>query len=119
MAAAQTGSTHGIAVMRRAPYLIPARSHSGNVAVQGLALRDLLDILSSDHVPLALLHAALTLNGLWGDLGGDGDLCTCADKRAGGPGRLQPRLSAQVIRLARLTKVAALRGVRVAGRRVG
>ena len=70
MAAAQTGSTHGIAVMRRAPYLIPARSHSGNVAVQGLALRDLLDILSSDHVPLALLHAALTLNDLWGDLGG-------------------------------------------------
>lgn len=69
MAAAQTGSTHGIAVMRRAPYLIPARSHSGNVAVQGLALRDLLDILSSDHVPLAVRDAALTPNDLWGDLG--------------------------------------------------
>ena len=50
-----------IAVMMGAPNLIRGGSHSGNVAAKDLAQMDLLDILSSDYVPSALLSAALML----------------------------------------------------------
>jgi alpha-D-ribose 1-methylphosphonate 5-triphosphate diphosphatase len=33
-----------------------------------LALQDLLDVISSDYVPAALLQSALMLANLWGDL---------------------------------------------------
>ncbi len=58
----------GIAIMMGAPNLIRGGSHSGNVAAQTLAERGLLDILSSDYVPSALLGAAFRLAALWEDL---------------------------------------------------
>ena len=57
-----------IAIMMGAPNLIRGGSHSGNVAAEDLARRDLLDILSSDYVPSALLLAAFRLAEIWGDL---------------------------------------------------
>jgi len=54
--------------MMGAPNLIRGGSHSGNVAAAELARRDLLDILSSDYVPSALLLAAFQLADLWDDL---------------------------------------------------
>lgn len=66
--AAQACSDHGIAVMMGAPNLIRGGSHSGNVAAEVLAHGDLLDIVSSDYVPSALLLAAFRLARIWDDL---------------------------------------------------
>nr|HMS94314.1 ATP-binding cassette domain-containing protein [Tabrizicola sp.] len=49
--AAQACKDHRIKVMMGAPSLIRAGSHSGNVAARDLAEADLLDIVSSNHVP--------------------------------------------------------------------
>ena len=51
----------GMHVLMGAPNLVLGGSHSGNVSAQLLAEAGLLDILSSDYVPLSLLHAAFTL----------------------------------------------------------
>ncbi|MEO1795521.1 MAG: alpha-D-ribose 1-methylphosphonate 5-triphosphate diphosphatase [Pseudomonadota bacterium] len=66
--AAQACREKGIAVMMGAPNLIRGGSHSGNVAAEDLARGDLLDILSSDYVPSALLLAAFQLADLWDDM---------------------------------------------------
>jgi alpha-D-ribose 1-methylphosphonate 5-triphosphate diphosphatase len=44
-----------------APNLVRGGSHSGNVSALTLAQDDLLDCLSSDYVPHALLHGAFLL----------------------------------------------------------
>lgn len=66
--AARACREHGIAVMMGAPNLIRGGSHSGNVAAEDLAKRDLLDIISSDYVPSALLLSAFHLARIWDDL---------------------------------------------------
>lgn len=65
---AQACCDQGIAVMLGAPNLIRGGSHSGNVAAEELARRDLLDIVSSDYVPSSLLLAAFRLAHIWQDL---------------------------------------------------
>ncbi|KIN60065.1 Phosphonate metabolism protein PhnM [Sulfitobacter noctilucae] len=66
--AAEACRAHGIAVMMGAPNLIRGGSHSGNVAAEELAKADLLDIVSSDYVPSALLLSAFRLASIWNDL---------------------------------------------------
>ena len=66
--AAQACREQGIAVMMGAPNLIRGGSHSGNVAAEALAQQDLLDIVSSDYVPSALLLSAFHLARVWDDL---------------------------------------------------
>ncbi|MEM9793754.1 MAG: alpha-D-ribose 1-methylphosphonate 5-triphosphate diphosphatase [Pseudomonadota bacterium] len=66
--AAQACREQGIAVMMGAPNLIRGGSHSGNVAAEELAKQDLLDIVSSDYVPSALLLSAFHLARIWNDL---------------------------------------------------
>ncbi|MEM6759469.1 MAG: alpha-D-ribose 1-methylphosphonate 5-triphosphate diphosphatase [Pseudomonadota bacterium] len=66
--AAQACRAAGIAIIMGAPNLVRGGSHSGNVAAQDLAERDLLDILSSDYIPAALLMSAVQLGQLWGNL---------------------------------------------------
>ena len=119
--AAQACHAHGIKVMMGAPNLIRGGSHSGNVAAWALARADLLDILSSDYVPAALLSAALMLGDLWGDLPRGVATVTAAPANATGlrdRGRLAIGLRADVIRVARVGSAAALRGVWVFGQRV-
>jgi alpha-D-ribose 1-methylphosphonate 5-triphosphate diphosphatase len=60
--AAQAARAYGLAILAGAPNLVCGRSHSGNIAAAELASRGLLDILSSDYVPAALLHAAVLLH---------------------------------------------------------
>lgn len=113
---------HGIAIMMGAPNLIRGGSHSGNVAARTLAEAGLLDIVSSDYVPAALLTGALMLADLWGDLPRGVATVTRAPARAAGladRGALVPGLRADVIRVRRLERAAAVRGVWVAGERVG
>lgn len=119
--AAAACRAQGIAVMMGAPNLIRGGSHSGNVAAEGLARAGLLDILSSDYVPAALLQGALMLGALWGDLARGIATVTAAPAAAVGladRGRIAPGLRADLIRVAQPVGVAVLRGTWVRGARV-
>jgi alpha-D-ribose 1-methylphosphonate 5-triphosphate diphosphatase len=59
--AALSAREHGLGVVMGAPNLVRGGSHSGNVSALTLARDDLLDCLSSDYVPHALLHGAFLL----------------------------------------------------------
>ncbi|WP_102226408.1 alpha-D-ribose 1-methylphosphonate 5-triphosphate diphosphatase [Acidimangrovimonas sediminis] len=113
---------HGIAVMMGAPNLIRGGSHSGNVAAEELAAAGLLDILSSDYVPGALLLAALRLATLWDDLPRAVARVTSAPASAAGlddRGRLAPGLRADMVQVARIGEQPVIRGVWSRGRQVG
>ncbi|MGB8812027.1 MAG: alpha-D-ribose 1-methylphosphonate 5-triphosphate diphosphatase [Paracoccaceae bacterium] len=119
--AARACRTHGIKLMMGAPNLIRGGSHSGNVAASVLAEEDLLDIVSSDYVPSALLSAALLLSDLWGDVARGVRTVTSAPGTAAGltdRGHLDLGARADVIRVTRLAGAAALRGTWVQGKRV-
>ena len=120
--AAEACHAQGIKVMMGAPNLIRGGSHSGNVAASKLAEADLLDIVSSDYVPSALLSAALLLGDLWGDVARGVRTVTQAPAQAvglGDRGTLTLGARGDVIRVARLAGAAALRGTWVQGQRVG
>ncbi len=120
--AAAACRAQGIKVMMGGPNLIRGGSHSGNVAAKELAEAGLLDILSSDYVPSSLLSGALLLGDLWGDVARGVATVTTAPAAATGladRGALRLGLRADVIRVARVGRAAALRGVWVAGHRVG
>ena len=59
--AALAAREHGLSIVMGAPNLVRGGSHSGNVSALTLAKDDLLDCLSSDYVPHALLHGAFLL----------------------------------------------------------
>ncbi len=119
--AARACRDHGIAVMMGAPNLVRGGSHSGNVAAAALAAAGLLDILSSDYVPAALLQAAVALGQRWDDLPRAMATVTRAPARAAGlhdRGALAPGLRGDVIRFGRARGVPVLRGVWSQGARV-
>ena len=87
--------------MMGAPNLVRGSSHSGNVAALELADHGLLDILSSDYVPSALLYAAVKLGRLWGSMPEAMATVSAAPAKAAGlldRGRLRRGLRADVIR---------------------
>ncbi|MFY0308719.1 alpha-D-ribose 1-methylphosphonate 5-triphosphate diphosphatase [Leisingera sp. D0M16] len=119
--AAQACHAHGIRVMMGAPNLIRGGSHSGNVAAHELAELELLDILSSDYVPAALLMAAVRLGGLWGDMARGLGTVTHAPADAVGlddRGRLETGKRADLIRFRVTAGTPAVRGVWSRGLRV-
>lgn len=65
-AAARAAREHGLGIIMGAPNIVRGGSHSGNISVIELARLDLLDCLSSDYVPHALLHASFLLRDLAG-----------------------------------------------------
>ena len=120
--AARACHNHGIAVMMGAPNLIRGGSHSGNVAAADLARADLLDIVSSDYVPSALLLAAFRLADLWGDLPRGIATVSTAPAAAAGltdRGRIEAGLHADLVRVRRAGDTPVLRGVWSHGRQVG
>ncbi len=120
--AAQACRADGIAIMMGAPNIIRGGSHSGNVAAMELAQADLLDIVSSDYVPSALLLSAFRLAEAWSDLPRAVRTVTDAPARAAGlqdRGRLQTGLRADVIRVRQLGDTPVIRGVWSRGRQVG
>ena len=121
VAAARACRAEGIAVMMGAPNLVRGGSHSGNVAAGDLADMGLLDILSSDYVPSALLFAAVKLGRLWGSMPDALATVTRAPAQAAGlldRGSLAPGMRADVIRFALAGEVPLLRGVWSHGLRV-
>jgi alpha-D-ribose 1-methylphosphonate 5-triphosphate diphosphatase len=118
--AAQACRDAGIAVMMGAPNLIRGGSHSGNVAAAELAELDLLDIVSSDYVPAALLVSAVKLGEIWGDMarGLASVTQTPADAVAlDDRGRLRTGCRGDVIRCGRRAGGPALAGVWAQGQR--
>ena len=119
--AARACHAHGLAVMMGAPNLIRGGSHSGNVAASELAELGLLDIVSSDYVPAALLMAGVMLGDLWEDIArgiatvtqAPADAVNLPDR-----GRIEEGARADLIRVARIDGTPVVRGTWVQGRRV-
>ncbi len=121
-AAAEAARAAGMAIIMGAPNVILGGSHSGNVAAEDLAAHDLLDGLSSDYVPVSLLHAAFRLHG-----GLEWPLERAVDLVSGGPARmcglvdrgaLVPGLRGDVVRVRCAGAVPAAIAVWREGRRV-
>ncbi len=121
VAAAKACQAQGIAVMMGAPNLVRGGSHSGNVAAGDLAEMGLLDILSSDYVPSALLFAAAKLGLIWDSMPDAIATVTRAPAHAAGlldRGSLAPGMRADVVRFGLAAEVPVLRGVWSHGTRV-
>jgi alpha-D-ribose 1-methylphosphonate 5-triphosphate diphosphatase len=119
--AAQACRDHGIAVIMGAPNLIRGGSHSGNVAAAALADAGLLDILSSDYVPAALLHGAVQLGQRWGNMARGIATVTAAPARATSltdRGSLAPGQRADLLRFRLLGGLPVTRELWVRGHRV-
>ncbi|SIT88495.1 alpha-D-ribose 1-methylphosphonate 5-triphosphate diphosphatase [Yoonia rosea] len=119
--AAAACRTHGIAVMMGAPNLIRGGSHSGNVAAEELAKADLLDIVSSDYVPSALLLSAFRLADIWNDLPRAIATVTTNPAKAvrlHDRGALKTGLRGDVLRVRKIGQTPLLRGVWSQGNKV-
>ena len=121
VAAARACRKYGIAVMMGAPNLVRGGSHSGNAAARDLARADLLDVVSSDYVPSALLLSAVVLADLWNDMARAMATVTRAPAAAVGlndRGAIEEGLRADLIRFRIIDDVPVLNGVWSAGARV-
>lgn len=119
--AARACHAHNIKVMMGAPNLIRGGSHSGNVAAQELAELELLDIISSDYVPGALLMSAVKLGEIWGDMARGLSTVTKAPAEAvqlSDRGQLEVGKRADLIRFKLIDNTPALRGTWARGLRV-
>ncbi|GFE66135.1 alpha-D-ribose 1-methylphosphonate 5-triphosphate diphosphatase [Litoreibacter roseus] len=119
--AAVASRDSGIGIIMGAPNLVRGGSHSGNVAAQDLAQSDLLDILSSDYVPAALLLGAVRLGELWGNMARGLATVTAAPARYVGlsdRGRIAEEMRADLTRFRVVGDAPVVRGVWVEGRRV-
>ncbi|MEX0340329.1 MAG: alpha-D-ribose 1-methylphosphonate 5-triphosphate diphosphatase [Arenibacterium sp.] len=120
--AAEACHEHGIAVMMGAPNLIRGGSHSGNVAAEELAKADLLDIVSSDYVPSALLLSAFRLAHIWNDLPRAVATITLNPAKAAGlsdRGALRAGLRGDVLRVRLAGQTPLLRGAWSQGKVIG
>lgn len=120
--AARACREYGLAVMMGAPNLIRGASHSGNVAAEELARSDLLDIVSSDYVPSALLLSAFCLAQIWEDLPRAVATVTRNAAQAAGlkdRGALQCGMRGDVLRVHQFGSTPLLRGVWRQGQKIG
>lgn len=60
--AARASHAHGLEVLMGGPNVVRGGSHSGNVSALQLAEAGVLDILSSDYVPISLIEGAFALS---------------------------------------------------------
>lgn len=81
-AAAQRAREYGMNTVLGAPNVVRGGSHSGNVSALDLARDGLLDTLSSDYVPVSLLHGVFVLHEQLGL-----DLPACVDCASGNMAR--------------------------------
>ena len=120
--AARASRDAGIAIIMGAPNVLRGGSHSGNVAAEDLARCDLLDILSSDYVPSALLRAAFQLAEVWNDLPRAIATVTATPARSMGLsdlGHIGEGALADLVRVRRLGETPVVRSVWKGGERVG
>ena len=104
-----------------APNIVRGGSHSGNVAAQELARGGLLDILSSDYVPAALLNAAVSLGTLLEDMAaGIRTVTSCPADAVGfdDRGRIAPEKRADLVRFAMHDGLPIIKSVWSRGQRI-
>lgn len=121
--AASAAHDAGLAILMGAPNVVRGKSHSGNISATDLVAAGLLDILSSDYVPFALLQAAFLLpqrvEGL--DLSQALATVTRNPARAAGlndRGEIAPGLRADLVRVASNAALPVVRAVWREGQRV-
>jgi len=61
MEAARACHAAGLAVLMGGPNIVRGKSHNGNISAVELARAGVLDVISSDYVPFAMLYAAFLL----------------------------------------------------------
>jgi alpha-D-ribose 1-methylphosphonate 5-triphosphate diphosphatase len=121
--AAAAAHAAGLAILMGAPNVVRGKSHSGNISATDLVTAGLLDILSSDYVPFALLQAAFVLPARVEGLDLPRALATVTSNpaRAAGfddRGVIAPGKRADLVRVAAHGPVPAVRGVWREGNRV-
>lgn len=121
--AAEASHKSGMSVLMGAPNVVRGKSHSGNIAALDLAKRGVLDVLSSDYVPLSLLHASFVLadeiDGI--SLPQAIAMVTSTPARTvslDDRGRIEAGLRADLVRVRRTDGVPVIRSVWREGRRV-
>ena len=108
-------------IVMGAPNIVRGGSHSGNVAAQELARGGLLDILSSDYVPAALLNAAVSLGTLLEDMAaGIRTVTSCPADAVGfdDRGRIAPEKRADLVRFAMHDGLPIIKSVWSRGQRI-
>lgn len=121
--AAKASHEAGMSVLMGAPNIVRGKSHSGNIAARDLAERGVLNVLSSDYVPLSLLHAPFVLAD---DVEGVSlpkalAMVTATPARTVGlndRGRIEAGLRADLVRVHRKQGVPVVRAVWREGKRV-
>ena len=121
--AADASHKAGMSVLMGAPNIVRGKSHSGNIAARDLAERGVLDVLSSDYVPLSLLHAPFVLADELDSISLPQALAmvTSTPARTVGlsdRGRIDTGLRADLVRVRRHAGVPIVRSVWREGRRV-
>ncbi|KKX31634.1 alpha-D-ribose 1-methylphosphonate 5-triphosphate diphosphatase [Rhizobium sp. LC145] len=121
--AAKASHQAGMSVLMGAPNIVRGKSHSGNIAARDLAGKGVLDVLSSDYVPLSLLHAPFVLADELETISLPKALAmvTSTPARTVGlddRGCIAVGLRADVVRVRRASGVPVVRGVWREGRRV-
>ena len=119
--AAVACSEHRIPVMMGAPNLVRGGSHSGNVSAMELVRMNLLDIISSDYIPSALLYSAVKVGMEYNNLALGLATATKAPALAAGltdRGELKPGLRADLIRFSLTADTPHLQSVWSKGVRV-
>jgi alpha-D-ribose 1-methylphosphonate 5-triphosphate diphosphatase len=120
--AARACHAAGIPVMMGAPNILRGGSHSNNVAAMELAEHGLLDILSSDYAPSALLMGAMKLGRITGHLPAAFAMVTRNPARAVGlsdRGEIAAGKRADLVMLREVDGLSVVMGVWSAGRKVG
>lgn len=121
--AAKRAHAAGLAVLVGAPNLVLGGSHSGNVRALDLAAAGHADIVSSDYVPMSLLHAAFMLAaaGVGVDLAAAVRMVSSTPAQAAGlddRGALVPGLRADFLRVRLADGLPILREVWCGGVRM-
>jgi alpha-D-ribose 1-methylphosphonate 5-triphosphate diphosphatase len=121
--AARASHAAGISVLMGAPNVVRGGSHSGNVSAVELAEAGVLDILSSDYVPISLIHGAFGLAGVpaMGGLPGAVQTVTLKPALATGMtdrGEIATGKRADLVRVALVGEKPVVREVWRTGRRI-
>ncbi|GAB4519638.1 MAG: alpha-D-ribose 1-methylphosphonate 5-triphosphate diphosphatase [Roseibium sp.] len=121
--AARASHAAGMAVLMGAPNVVRGGSHSGNVSARELAEAGVLDVLSSDYIPMSLLQAAFQLANEVEAISLPQAVAMVTSTPAGAigladRGKLQPGLRADLVQVKMVGSVPIVRGVWREGRRV-
>ena len=122
--AARASHEAGLSVLMGAPNIVRGKSHSGNISARELASHGILDVLSSDYVPLSLIHAPFLLSEGEAGVGLPQAIAmvTSTPARTVGlddRGALRAGLRADLVRVRHNGGVPVVRSVWREGRRVG